>query len=236
MKTKAFTKTYGRRVVLELPALDLPQGAITAVIGPNGSGKSTFAKVLAGIERADSKKPILSGVSVGYLPQKSFPFRMSTEKNILTNGADRARAAELMKTLAIDALAGQSAKKLSGGETARMALCRILMRRYDLLLLDEPTTAMDMESTLAAEELIRETCRETGCAVLLITHSVSQASRIADRVLVLHQGKLVEQGAAETVLTAPAEEQTRRFLRRRIALSLFCDHMHKNGDIIRERL
>ena len=212
MNTKAFSKTYGERRVLELPELELPQGKITAVIGPNGSGKSTCAKVLAGIERSDDKKPILSGVSVGYLPQKSFPFRMSTEKNILTNGNDPARAAELMKTLSIEALAKQSAKKLSGGETARMALCRILMSRYDLLILDEPTTAMDMESTLAAEALIRENCHVTGCAVLLITHSISQARRIADRVLVLHRGKLVEQGAAETVLSAPVREETRRFL------------------------
>lgn len=212
MKTRAFSKTYGRRTVLELPELTLPQGQITAVIGPNGSGKSTCAKVLAGIERADEKKTILSGVSIGYLPQKSFPFRMSTEKNILTNGSDRTRAAELMKALDIDALKKQSAKKLSGGETARMALCRILMKTYDLLILDEPTTAMDMESTLAAEKLIRETCRETGCAVLLITHSISQARRIADRVLVLQRGALVEQGTTEAVLSSPSNEETRRFL------------------------
>ena len=212
MKTNAFSKTYGRRRVLELPELELPEGQITAVVGPNGSGKSTFAKVLAGIERADEKKTILSGESVGYLPQKSFPFRMSTEKNILTNGNDPARAAALMKALSIDALAGQSAKKLSGGETARMALCRILMSRYDLLILDEPTTAMDMESTLTAEKLIRETCGETGCAILLITHSISQARRIADRVLVLQRGELIEQGATEAVLSTPSKEETRRFL------------------------
>ncbi|MBO5496699.1 MAG: ATP-binding cassette domain-containing protein, partial [Oscillospiraceae bacterium] len=82
MKTRAFTKTYARRVVLTLPELTLPEGKITAVIGPNGSGKSTFAKVLAGIEPADDRREILAGVTVGYLPQKSFPFRMSTEKNI----------------------------------------------------------------------------------------------------------------------------------------------------------
>ena len=212
MNTPALSKTYNRRVVLELPELEIPERQITAVIGPNGSGKSTFAKILAGIEHSDSKKPILSDASVGYLPQKSFPFRMSTEKNILTNGTDHARALNLMKTLSIDTLAKQSAKKLSGGETARMALCRILMNRYDLLILDEPTTAMDMESTLAAEQLIRETCRETGCAVLLITHSISQARRISSRVLVLQRGELVEQGATEAVLSAPSKEETRRFL------------------------
>ncbi len=212
MKTTPFSKTYNGRVVLTLPALELPVGQVTAVIGPNGSGKSTFAKILAGIERADDKKPLLSGFSVGYLPQKSFPFRMSTEKNILQNGNDLSRAAELMKMLGIDHLAKQSAKKLSGGETARMALCRILMRSYDLLILDEPTTAMDMESTLSAEMLIRKTCREQGCALLLITHSISQARRIADRLIVLHQGRLVEEGESVQILNAPQQEQTKRFL------------------------
>ena len=212
MKTTAFTKTYNKRVVLNLPELELPKGQITAVIGPNGSGKSTFAKILAGIERADDRRPVLSGVSVGYLPQKSFPFRMSTEKNILQNGNDPVRAKELMTALGIEALAKQSAKKLSGGETARMALCRILMRRYELLILDEPTAAMDMESTLAAEKLILETCREQGCALVLITHSVSQARRVADRVIVLHQGELIEQGDCARVLNEPGEEQTRHFL------------------------
>ena len=96
MKTTAFTKTYGERVVLSLPELELQRGQITAIIGPNGSGKSTLAKVLAGIERADNNRSILPGVSVGYLPQKSFPFRMSTEKNILQNGNDPARARALV--------------------------------------------------------------------------------------------------------------------------------------------
>lgn len=212
MKTTAFTKTYNRRVVLYLPELELPKGKITAIIGPNGSGKSTFAKILAGIERSDEKKPILSGVKVGYLPQKSFPFRMSTEKNILQNGNDPARARELMHALGIEALARQSAKKLSGGETARMALCRILMSCYDLLILDEPTTAMDMESTLAAEKLIRNNCREQDCALVLITHSISQAKRISDRVLVLQRGELIEQGDVQKVLLTPRSEETRRFL------------------------
>ena len=212
MKTLAFTKSYGKRAVLSLPELELPPGEITAIIGPNGSGKSTLAKVLAGIERADNNRSILPGVSVGYLPQKSFPFRMSTEKNILQNGNDPARARALMKELGIDALAGQSAKKLSGGETARMALCRILMKRYELLILDEPTAAMDMESTLAAEGLIRKSCTETGCAVLLITHSIGQARRLSDQLLFLQGGKLIEQGQTAQLLSAPQCEKTKRFL------------------------
>ena len=212
MKTAAFSKTYHSRTVLSVPELQLPQGQITAVIGPNGSGKSTYARVLAGIERSDGKKAVLSGVNVGYMPQKSFAFRMSTEKNILLNGSDTSLASDLMSFLEIDALSDQSAKKLSGGETAKMALCRILMRSYDLLVLDEPTAAMDMESTLKAEQLIRRTCDEQGCAILLITHSIQQARRIADRVFFFHQGRLIEQGETEPLLNSPREEQTRRFL------------------------
>ena len=212
MKTIAFSKTYNKRVVLNLPELELPKGQITAVIGPNGSGKSTFAKILAGIEYADEKRPLLAGSSVGYLPQKSFPFRMSTEKNILQNGNDRARAAELMKALDIGGLAGQSAKKLSGVETARMALARLLMGQYDLLILDEPTSAMDMESTLASERLIADYCHKTGCAVLLITHSIQQARRMARQVAFLHQGKLIEQGETDVVLSKPSQAETKQFL------------------------
>ena len=212
MKTTAFTKTYNRRVVLRLPELELPAEQITAVIGPNGSGKSTFAKILAGIERPDGKKPILSDASVGYLPQKSFPFRMSTEKNILQNGSDRTHAQALMKALNIGELAGQSAKKLSGGETARMALARLLMGQYDLLILDEPTSAMDMESTLASERLIADYCHKTGCAVLLITHSIQQARHMARQVAFLHQGKLIEQGETDVVLSKPSQAETKQFL------------------------
>ena len=212
MKTAAFTKTYGTRTVLTLPELTLTPGEITAVIGANGSGKSTFAKVLAGIEPPDGKQAVLPGVSVGYLPQKPFAFRMSTEKNVLLGGDDAAQAAALMHVLGLDALARQSAKRLSGGETAKMALCRSLMGRYDLLILDEPTAAMDMESTLAAEALIRKTCEDRRCAILLITHSIQQARRLAQRVLVLHRGTLIEQGQSPQILDAPAQAQTKRFL------------------------
>ena len=118
----------------------------------------------------------------------------------------------MMRALKLDELKKQGAKKLSGGESAKMALIRLLMGRYELLILDEPTAAMDMESTLAAEELIRRACRETGCAALLITHSIRQARRMAERVIVLHKGELIEQGETESVLTAPQQEQTRRFL------------------------
>ena len=212
MKTTAFTKSYGKKTVLDCPALELPEGQITAVIGANGSGKSTLAKVLAGIEPSDRKQRPLPDLRIGYLPQKSYAFRMNTARNIALGGDDPARQKKLTEALLLGPLARQNAKKLSGGETAKMALARLLMGDYDLLILDEPTAAMDMESTLAAERLIREYCTETGCAVLLITHSVRQARRIADKVLFFRGGKLAESGPAAQVLTAPSCIETQRFL------------------------
>lgn len=212
MKTEAFAKTYNGRKVLDLPAITLRSGAVTAVIGANGSGKSTMAKILAGIEAADGNKRAISSGRVGYLPQKPFAFRLSVEQNLALNGGDEKKRTELLEALGLMSLRRSRAKRLSGGETAKMALARSLLGTYDLLILDEPTAAMDMASTLAAEKLIANYASDTGCAVLLITHSIQQARRIADEVLYLEAGKLVEQGSAEVILNTPKEEKTRQFL------------------------
>ena len=212
MKIAPFSKTYEGRTVLDFPGLELEPGRIYAVIGANGSGKSTLAKVLAGVIGPDRRGKLLSGGTVGYMPQKNYAFRMSTRANILLNGTDKGRAEELMDALQLGALAGKRADRLSGGETARMALARLMMKKYDLVLLDEPTAAMDMETTLLSEEQIAGYVRQTGCALILVTHSLQQARRLADRVLYLHKGQLLEQGPKEQVLDAPAREETRQFL------------------------
>ena len=166
MKLNAFTKSYENRIVLSFPGIELPEGGICAIIGSNGSGKSTLARVLSGVISADgSTSPLSPNIRVGYMPQNSFAFRMSTQANLRLSGGDEAKAKELMERLQISHLAKQQAKKLSGGETSRMALARLLMQRYDLLILDEPTASMDMESTALTEAVIKDYCRTTGCTV-----------------------------------------------------------------------
>jgi len=212
MRISAFSKTYEERTVLDFPGIELESGKIYAVIGANGSGKSTLAKILAGILPADKRGKVLSGYTVGYMPQKNYAFRMSTYKNILLNGKECKLANKLMDDLQIAHLANKRADKLSGGETARMALARLMMKRYDVAILDEPTAAMDMETTLLAEELIAAYVQETGCALILVTHSLQQARRLAHEVLYFHKGKLLEHGPREQVLETPAMEETRKFL------------------------
>lgn len=213
MKVQPLSKTYGDRTVLDLPEFELMPGQICAVIGANGSGKSTLAKLLSGILSPDQGfTPFENRPDIGYMPQTSFAFRMSAEKNLALTGANSEEVHGMLDRLQLSHLSSHSAKRFSGGELTRLALGRVLIRPHELLILDEPTAAMDMESTLLAEQLITAYCREHNAAVLLVTHSLAQARRMADTVLFLHHGIAVEQGDAKQVLNCPQQEETRRFL------------------------
>ena len=213
MKIAAFSKSYGSRTVITLESLSLSEGKIYGVIGANGSGKSTLAKVLAGIIKPDSgTAPLEEGISVGYMPQKSYAYRMKLISNLLLAKPDKLRARALMEGLNLTALAGARADRLSGGETARMAMARLMMKRFELLILDEPTASMDMESTILAERQIKKYCSETGCTVILVTHSIQQARRLADEILFFSSGVLTESGPVSSVLDNPRKEETKRFL------------------------
>ena len=195
MKTNVIRKTYKGRLVLDMPSLGLEGGKVYSVVGANGSGKSTFAKILAGITDADEGEGALA--DVGYMAQKSYAFNMSLEKNILINGDDKERCKKLMEVLNISHLACNKAKTLSGGETAKMALARIMMKDYKVLILDEPTAAMDRESVSLAEELIKEYCKQTQCVTILITHSLEQARRMSDEIIEIDYGKIIKREVLE---------------------------------------
>ena len=211
MKFPSITKTYGSRRVLDIPALELEEGVIHAVIGSNGSGKSTLARILAGVLKPDGGGVPWAG-RVGYMPQRSYPFRMSVLRNLQLTGAGRDRAMEQLQAFGLEGLARQNAKGLSGGETARLAMARLLMEDYPFLILDEPTAAMDVAATLLSEELLLQYQARTGCTVLLVTHSLTQARRIAGQLLFLMDGRLAEQGEAGQVLSHPRCADTRAFL------------------------
>ncbi len=213
MNLEPFQKHYQNDFMLRTPGLVLKEHTKYALIGPNGSGKSTFARIVAGIEEPDSRcRVIPPEKTVGYMPQKSYGYRMSVLKNLLLKNPDFQRADILLKKMGIDALSGRNASRLSGGETARMALARLLMTQYDILILDEPTAAMDMESTQISEKAVLDYQKETGCILLWITHSISQARRISDEILFFYKGNLTESGSTDTVLNQPSQSETQKFL------------------------
>lgn len=216
MKIRALKKTYEGRPVLNIPEIELEDGKIISVIGTNGSGKSTFAKILAGIIKDDEKvKPFVCEEEkkvmpkVGYLPQKPYAFNMSLEKNM--NIAGKVED-DIYSQLKIDHLKNENAKKLSGGETARMALGRILAKDFDLLILDEMSASMDIESTIISEDLVKKYCERTGASIVVVTHELGQAKRISDYVMFLDRGEIIIFGPTREILDNPEDERLRDFI------------------------
>ena len=214
MHIGAFTKSYGSRLVLDFPGCTFEQGKIYGVIGANGCGKSTLAKVLSGVEPADSgSKLTIDPISViGYLPQKPYAFQMSVLKNTLLGGGNFKEAESILTALGLMSLMQKSAKRLSGGECARMALARTLLRKVDLLILDEPCASMDIHACMLAEDAILQYKAQHNAAILLITHSIKQAARVSNDILFLADGRVIENGAADSILHAPQYDQTKQFL------------------------
>ena len=213
MKICGFSKSYGGRTVLKVDGFELKADTLYGVIGANGSGKSTFGKILSGIVHTDQKTGVIDGPdSICYMPQKSYGFHMSTYDNILLGGKDNERAEHLMQMLQISGLRKQRGDRLSGGETAKMALARSLMKAYDIMILDEPTAAMDIESASMAEQVIRDYQKENGCILFLISHNLRQVRNLSDEILFFHKGILCESGPTQQLLTDPQREETRKFL------------------------
>lgn len=215
MQVKSLVKHYNTEFTLNFPAYEFVPGARYAILGANGSGKSTLAKLLAGVLPADDGL-LRPGCSVGYMPQKSMGFRLSVEQNLWLaapkDAGGETRVQTLLDELDLRRLARRDGGRLSGGETARLALARVLARTWDILILDEPTAAMDVSSALLAEDAILRYQQETNCTLLLITHSIAQAGRIAEQALFLHEGLLWEEGPCRELLLHPQRPETERFL------------------------
>jgi molybdate transport system ATP-binding protein len=210
-------------------------GEVLAVLGPNGSGKSTLLGVLSGLLRPDAGYVRLgdetvtdvdAGVhvpphrrSVGLLAQQALLFpHMSALANVAfgprAQGVPRRdaedRARELLAAVDTAALADRRPSQMSGGQEQRVALARALAPGPELLLLDEPLAALDVDAAPAMRSLLRKVIRERKQSAVLVTHSALDALVLADRVVVLTAGSLVEQGPTREVLTKPRSAFTAR--------------------------
>lgn len=217
MRIDGLIVRYGDVTALDIDGLVLERGTSYAVIGANGCGKSTLARCIAGVlEPTAGAVALEADDRVRYMPQRSYAFYGSTRANVLL-GADAAsgtmgRAEELMDALDLTALAQQKAKRLSGGQTARMALARTLVGPGTWLLLDEPTAALDGESMLEAERLVQEYRESFDAGVVYITHSLKQAARVSDMLVFMEGGRIVEMGRTKQLLDRPRTPSLARFL------------------------
>lgn len=198
----------GRRVLLAGVHLTLARGQALTVIGPNGGGKTTLLRLLIGSRRPTSgtvrRAP---GLRLGYMPQ-----RLTLEPTLpllvddflsLSGGARRSDRRDALRRVGMPWLESAAMADLSGGEMQRALLARALLRRPDLLLLDEPTQALDQTGEADFYALLQEIRRETGCGLLMVSHDLHVVMASADEVLCLN-GHVCCRGAPAQVARDPS--------------------------------
>ena len=230
-------KSFGDHEVIRGVSATVARGEVVCVIGPSGSGKSTLLRCINGLERYDAGTVRIDGVTVDASAKSIrairtqvsmvfqrfnlFPHRSALENvvegPIFVKGEPRAEAMERGRALLAQVgLAGREEAKpgrLSGGQQQRVAIARALAMRPKAILFDEPTSALDPE--LVGEVLgVMRALAEQGMTMVVVTHEMAFAREVADRVLFLDGGVIVEEGPARALLTDPQHPRTQDFLRR----------------------
>ena len=188
-------RSFGPRAVLDGIDLQVERGQFVALLGASGSGKTTLLRILAGLDRPDGGVVLVPPVRTVVFQEP----RLIPSKRALSNialglprgGATRELARAALAEVGLVDKARAWPATLSGGEAQRVALARALVREPALLLLDEPFAALDALTRLRMQDLVADLCARHRPAVLLVTHDVDEAIRLADRVLVLRDGQLV---------------------------------------------
>jgi len=219
--TKTYAAGRGRPPVRALDglSLDIPRGSVFALLGRNGAGKSTTVRILATLARPDSGRATVAGHDVGHDPEavrhaiglisqkaSSDPLATARENLLLagriqamTGASARARADELLERFGLADAADRRAGTFSGGMSRRLDVAIGLMHRPDVLFLDEPTTGLDPEARTDMWAEIRRMTADDEVTVLLTTHYLEEADRLADRVAIVDAGRVVVEGAPETL-------------------------------------
>jgi molybdate transport system ATP-binding protein len=195
----------------------IKEGEFMALSGQSGAGKTTLLRILAGLEEAkgnidfngtvwlSGKKSLaIQKRNIGFVFQDYALFEnMSVEENLLFVNRDEKLANELLELTEISSLKKQFPKMLSGGQKQRVALCRALMRRPKLLLLDEPLSALDEKMRLKLQDAILELHQRFNMTTIMVSHDPSEIYRMASRVLVIENGVIVNDGTPKEVMMNP---------------------------------
>jgi tungstate transport system ATP-binding protein len=212
-------------VILDGVSLTLAAGAPTVLVGPNGAGKTTLLRLAMGL-LPPSRGRVTWGGRMDSLPtRRAFVFqrpvmlRRSAAGNIryalkaagVARAARAARTAELLTLVGLGELGDRPARKLSGGEQQRLALARALAKEPQVLFLDEPTASLDPAASKAVEDVIRAVTAR-GIKVVMATHDLGSARRLAGDVVLLHRGRIVEMTGAATFFSNPATREARSFI------------------------
>lgn len=234
LKVNNLVKKYYDKEVLNIERLSLERGKIYGIIGPSGAGKSTFLRLVnlleeptAGTMFVNGKKAFINGSEnlrlrreMTLVSQKPLLFKTSVRENVAYGLKARGynkeeihqRVDAILEKVGLSHLANRLAETLSGGEAQRAALARAVAFGPSLLLLDEPTANLDPSNVEGIEELIMDLNRNMGMTIIIVTHNIFQAKRIAHRVLFFCEGNIVEIGDVEQIFSQPEDPRTLAFI------------------------
>jgi sulfate/thiosulfate transport system ATP-binding protein len=225
------SKRFGDFVALDNIDLEVEPGSLTALLGPSGSGKSTLLRVIAGLERADTGEVYISGQEATALPahrrEVGFVFQhyaafkhMTVAKNIAfgleirkrPSSEIRTRVDELIRLVHLDGMADRYPSQLSGGQRQRMALARALAVDPKVLLLDEPFGALDARVRQDLRAWLRRLHDEMHVTTVFVTHDQEEAMEVADRIVLMNEGRIEQDGDPQSIYEDPANEFVMTFM------------------------
>ncbi|WP_291720772.1 amino acid ABC transporter ATP-binding protein [Clostridium sp.] len=241
IEAKNLTKTFGELVVFDNMSVNVEKGEVLVIIGPSGSGKSTFLRCLNSLEIPDSGEVSIEGQVINYKNKKSTRaiiekmgmvfqnFNLFSHMTVLENvmvapikvkrenkNEVEKRAKRIIEKVGLIDKLDMYPSKLSGGQRQRVAIARALAMNPDIMLFDEPTSALDPELVGEVLNVMKELAEE-GMTMVVVTHEMGFAKEVADRVIFMDSGKIVEEAAPEEIFNNPKNIRTKSFLSKIIA-------------------
>ncbi|MEI2418572.1 amino acid ABC transporter ATP-binding protein [Orrella sp. JC864] len=235
VQVRGLCKRFGPLAVLRSIDLDVHAGEVVVVVGPSGSGKSTFIRCINGLEQPCSGSVAVDGVAAAGSARKAwealraeigmvfqdytlFPHMTVMQNMVLAPrrrgriapGQEEGRALALLQKVGLRHKAQAYPAELSGGQQQRVAIVRALAMSPKVMLFDEPTSALDPETVADVLAVMKDLARE-GMTMIVVTHEMGFAREVADRVVFMDEGRIVEQGPPQQLFDSPSHERTREF-------------------------
>jgi len=231
LRIEGVRKRFAGFTAVDQLSLDIYAGEFFALLGPSGCGKTTLLRMIAGFEQPDAGRIVLDGVDLAQVPPYRRPVNMmfqsyalfphlSVARNVSFGlemrrtqaAATEARVAEMLRLVKLEALAARLPRELSGGQQQRVALARALAIHPRLLLLDEPLSNLDAALRQDMAREIRILQRSGGITTIMVTHDQTEAMAMADRLVVMHEGRVQQIGTPEAIHARPANPFVARFI------------------------
>ena len=239
LQLDSLTKSFGDKQVLKPISISISEGTFVALLGASGCGKTTLLRMIAGLEEPTSGSirfdgQLVQGEGVHVAPEDRnlgmvfqsyavwphmsveanvrFPLEQGARAKTLSNDERSERVQQALRSVHLDGLESRKPSQLSGGQQQRVALARALAMRPRVLLLDEPLSNLDARLRAEMRGELRELHRSTGLTTLLVTHDQREAFELADRVILLNEGQIEQDGTPEDLRDRPASAFVREFL------------------------